>query len=347
MGSARRGLRYPSEARMTLEHVVEPIKCGPSGGTKGPSSAAGLVTYDEQIARWFPWVVGADAERVVFPCRAPDDAGDFLYLDCGAWVGDADEEGARRDFALVAGGLVALCEFRSGDPVELLPASDDAARAINRALTALAGPQRCDVTVRRTARASTPPVGDDAPQVHLLLPDMHLPILTTLPELHPDLIPDPTKATCPCHGPIISRILYGSQQEAAAYRAVGASISRNPNDWIYMMAQSYESAAKDLVRLVDRVAKLGAAVHLVQLGGLFDLWDGYNCMFQGSGRMAWLRPEILRHVPEEDLPRALVGRDARHPHARGGPQGLAAPRRPPDAPVCRAHAPARRRRRQG
>lgn len=256
---------------------------------------------------WFPWPVDERATHVRLSLGASDAGaretrGSFTYIDCGAWIGDGQSLPARRDFALVCGRTSVLCEFQGAERLEPLtdfPAAELA--PLNRVLAALAGPQRSDVTIRRSLRAPGEVVGDGS--VYVFLPDTHLPILTKLPDLHPDLVPDPTKATCPCHGPIVTRILYGTTAAAAQYRAIGASISRNPNDWVFMLAEAHEVAAKDLVRFVDRLTKYAGAqpVHLVQLGSLFDLWDGFSCAFHGNGRMAFIKPEIRAHVSEEEL----------------------------------------------
>jgi hypothetical protein len=234
------------------------------------------------------------------------DAPSFLYLDCGAWMGDGRHVAAQRSFAVTCGGHVALCEFQAGRGARDGPAREGPeAQAISRLLATLAGPQRMDVTVRRwcvAPGAAGAGSGGDAPAVTVFLPDMHLPLVGRMPDLDPDLVPDPTLARCWCHGPIFARI-DGAAARAAVYRAVGSRLTRNPNDWFYTMAASYHPAAEDLVRFLDRLARHGASApfHLVHLGGLFDVWAGYKCVFHGMGFAGLVEPRILASVGEAEF----------------------------------------------
>jgi hypothetical protein len=122
-----------------------------------------------------------------------------------------------------------------------------------------------------------------------------------MPDLDPELVPDPMLARCWCHGPIFARI-DGSRAGTSRYRAVGSRLTRNPNDWFYGLAASYDAAAEDLVRLLDRLGRYGAGapIHLVQLGGLFDVWAGYRCVFHGRGFAAFVEPRIVAGVGERE-----------------------------------------------
>jgi hypothetical protein len=266
---------------------------------------------------------GPEALRVlpggaVLAARAPLASPSFLYLDCGAWMGDGRDVPAQRSFAVVCGAHAVLCEFRAGQATRLPKEEDPAGQAVGRLLSALAGPQRMDVAVLRSCLAPSAGEPDRAAVPTLFLPDVHLPLVGRMPDLDPELVPDPALARCWCHGPIFARI-DGAGRTVSRFRAVGSRITRNPNDWFYALAASYDAAAEDLGRLLDRLGRYaaGAPVHLVQLGGLFDVWAGYKCVFHGRGFGGFVEPNIVTGVGEAEY------------HARW--QDVALPGRPKDA----------------
>jgi hypothetical protein len=224
----------------------------------------------------------------------------FLYLDCGAWLGDGRDAPAQRCFGVVCGAHVVLCEFRAGRALRPPEHADPDALAISRLLAALAGPQRMDVSVRRWCVAPSVAPSDGVPT--LFLPDMHLPIVGRMPDLDPELVPDPLLARCWCHGPIFARIDGSGGARVSRYRAVGSRVTRNPNDWFYALSASYDAAAEDLVRMLDRFLRHSAtsAVHLVQLGGMFDVWAGYRCVFHGRGFAGFVEPRIVGGIGEAE-----------------------------------------------
>jgi hypothetical protein len=227
----------------------------------------------------------------------------FVYLDCGAWMGDGRHVAAQRSFAVVCGEHAVLCEFQAGGGMGPEVRGGPEAQAVARLLSALAGPQRMDVVVRRWCVVRGAGVGGGEPPVPtVFLPDMHLPLVGRMPDLDPELVPDPRLARCWCHGPIFARI-DGAAGRAAVYRAVGSRLTRNPNDWFYAMAASYHPAAEDLVRFLDRLARHGASApfHLVHLGGLFDVWAGYKCVFHAQGFAGLVEPRIVAGVGEREL----------------------------------------------
>lgn len=260
---------------------------------------------------WFPLLIDPEASLIDLTNLERDPAGGggdaiegrdgFTLLDCGAWAGDGKTSAAQRSFGLVCGRTAVLCEFSGTRPVQpLADGPPDEIAPLNRALGTLAGPMRFDVTVRKALRSiagaplpEPPPRGERT--VYLLLPDLRLPLVPRLPDVDPDLVPDPSKATCACHGPIVSRMLYGTPEAPARYRAVGAPLSRNPNDWFYWMAESYRAVATDLLKLLDRLSKhpSPSPVHVVQLGGLCEVWTGYRCVLQRMGRAALVEPSIV------------------------------------------------------
>ncbi|APR77643.1 Hypothetical protein A7982_02990 [Minicystis rosea] len=233
----------------------------------------------------------------------PPSTASFLYLDCGAWIGDGRHVAVQRSFAVVCGEHAVLCEFQAGRAARDPGHTGPEAQAITRLLAALAGPQRMDVAIRRWCIRShdrAPIAGPPTPTI--FLPDMHLPLVGKMPDLDPDLVPDPMQARCWCHGPIFSR-LDGAAARASVYRAVGSRLTRNPNEWFYAMAASYNAAAEDLIRFVDRLGRHAASTpcHLVHLGGLFDVWAGYKCIFHSQGFAGLVEPRIVAGAGEREL----------------------------------------------
>lgn len=225
----------------------------------------------------------------------------FHYLDCGAWGGDQRSDRQARSFAVACGGAVALCEFTPGMPYGGLSLSaSNGASAMDRLLRVLAGPQKNDVQVRRAMES---PAGDaPADKVYLLLPSLHFPIATRMPQHAPDLIPDPTIMRCFCHGPILRRLMFGTKVEAR-YQAIGCALGRDPNEWFYAMADTYRDAADDLVKLLSRLQRFRGKerLHLVQLGDPFEVWTGFGCCYQSSGRAAMVVPRALTGLDPSEL----------------------------------------------
>ncbi len=225
-----------------------------------------------------------------------------LFLDCGAFTGDGQSAPKQRSFALICGQIAVLCSFFGTKPFTPLghigpPEERD---ALNKVLLALAGPMRLDITLHAWESIPTQHPTPDR-HVYLLLPGPRLPLVTPMPDLNPELIPDPTRANCPCHGPVVTRMLYGTPEAPSRYRAVGALLSRNPSDWFYLMAESHRECATDFCKLLDRITRLSLPIQIIVLGPLWELWTGYRCVFQGSGRAAFIAPEILTEISEEAL----------------------------------------------
>ena len=134
----------------------------------------------------------------------------------------------------------------------------------------------------------------------------------------------------------------------AQYRAVGASISRNPNDWIYMMAQSYETAAPE-TSCASSIAPRSSAGRSPStsssFGGLFDLWDGFQCMFQEvAGAWPGYAPRSCASCRRPTSSATGTASCARHADTRRGPQAPALAGGAEDAALRRSPAPEARRR---
>lgn len=217
--------------------------------------------------------------------------------DAGVWSGQRGDASHCRSFVVLCGRTVALCDFVNDAPLDVPDVGDPASCAsITAVLRALAGPQRLDVQVARMIECPAPRAPDDDGRVWVFLPDMHLPLVPPMPDLPPDLIPDPTRATCFCHGPVMARLLGGAPDNTPRYAAVGARLSRDPNEWFYLMADHYREVAEDLVRFVNRFQKCATSTraHLVQLGGLFEIWAGFDVTFHATGRAGQVLPKIVR-----------------------------------------------------
>ncbi len=224
----------------------------------------------------------------------------LTFLDCGVWQGDGKSIAARRPFAVAHGQTLALCEYAGTQPMQPWPLGDAAdLEAIHRLLGILAGPMRFDVTIRDVRRLDAPL--SDA--LYIFLPEMHLPLVPRLPDVDPKIVPDPNQATCACHGPVIKRLLYGAPEAKNQYRVVAAPISRNPNDWFYWLAEMHRAVADDLIKFLDRLAKVPAPdkLRLVQLGGLVEVWPGYRCAVQSLGWAAYVEPTVVADLGPEKL----------------------------------------------
>lgn len=188
--------------------------------------------------------------------------------------------------------------LQGASPVDLEP--------IQRLLNALAGPMRFDVCVREIRRIDVPVSNG----IHLFVPEMHLPLVPKLPDVDASLVPDPNQATCTCHGPVITRMLYGASDAPARYRVVAAPLSRNPNDWFYWLAEVHRAIADDLIKFLDRLAKHAGQepVHVVQLGGLVEVWQGYRCVVQTLGWAAFVKPTVIDDAAPAQLLEAWSGK---------------------------------------
>lgn len=225
---------------------------------------------------------------------------ELTFLDCGVWMGDGKSIPAQRPFAVAFGRTLALCEYSGTQPMQPWPHGDPAdLEPIHRLLGTLAGPMRFDVTIRDVRRLDAP-----LPDVlHIFLPEMHLPLVPRLPDVDPKIVPDPNQATCACHGPVIKRMLYGAADAPTRYRVVAAPMSRNPNDWFYWLAEVHRAVADDLIKFLDRLAKVPGQdkLHLMQLGGLAEVWLGYRCALQSLGWAAYVKPTVLDDLGPEKL----------------------------------------------
>lgn len=260
-------------------------------------TAAHLITWERGA---FSVRAMTDVEMTERATRDPTSC--TLHLDCGAWQGDGEQAPLERPFGVVCGRTAALCEFTSDAEVVAVEGPDDEAGPINACLRALAGPQRRDVQVLRWLRSPMPiePVAAGQRRTtRVFLPQMNLPLVPRMADLPANLIPDPTRLTCACHGPVMQRILYGVQAESQ-YVAVRCTIGRDPNQWFAMMAERSRSVAEDLARLTLRFERHARAwpAALVTLGPPCEIWAGFDLLFAATGAMAIVSPRV-QEIAEE------------------------------------------------
>ena|GEM_PF-2943892 len=202
----------------------------------------------------------------------------FIYLDCGAWVDDADGYGLkRRNFGLVCGPHVYLCSFYRRQNKQQLRGTSKV-KSVEDFLDGLAQ-SGCGVTVDHYARASDKmPLSantKDDPTLYLFLGDLHLPPISWFvkqlelkaeyeewrkrrPDWPEDFPPPPL------------------QPQADIFRSAGADLTFFLNGLC-----SLPSSVKDLL-------------HFIQLGDMFELWLGRTYQFQpGLWEPNWVGNESI------------------------------------------------------
>jgi UDP-2,3-diacylglucosamine pyrophosphatase LpxH len=221
----------------------------------------------------------------------------FIYLDVGCWVDDSDGEGTRRrDFGLVCGQHVYLCEY-VGKPV--VPATR--VPAVKDFFTGLAC-LGCGARVVRYARARdfNRKTWQD-PNLYLLLGDLHLPPLTWFYS-RSDFISPPERelpawlANAPAMARQPDRTMRSGYECAAFHRARGdvPSARTFDDDGDPDISQH---AGDSLARFLRALASLDPGVrrnlHFIHLGDLFELWVGrkYHLVPGPDGMPRWRYPE--------------------------------------------------------
>jgi hypothetical protein len=235
-------------------------------------------------------------------------ASGFVYLDCGAWADDANGKGTkRRNFGLVCGPHVYLCEFKGGEG----PGADTPSVPSVRRLFEEMGENGCAFEVINYVDASAvAKKGVDIqlasrtytnPALYLIMPDLHLPPASWF--LKPDdHLPGPP-AFIPLGGTPRVPVWLGKTP------AFNSAPSEGP-DWPYWYEQienyrmygDYNSrrhpadisktAGDDLSTFLNGLCKLSPAtkklLHFFQLGDMFELWLSRPYQFKpGAGAPEW------------------------------------------------------------
>ena len=222
----------------------------------------------------------------------------FVYLDCGAWVDNADGHGtARRDFGLICGNNVYLCEFTRSPSA---PQSKvEAVRNLFHGI-AMSG---CGVRVLNYARTGggiSAAVASD-PSLYLFLADFHLPPVTWFHD-NSELI----------------GLLQTEQRDPPAWLSDTPAMRRQ-TDYLYRNyysvarwsrergrhttndADIFRASGDDLVRFLNALGNMNADVkrllHFIQLGDMYELWLGRDYQFRsGHNNPGWLNDRSVNTV---------------------------------------------------
>jgi len=221
----------------------------------------------------------------------------FVYVDVGCWADNADGSGLRRrDFVLICGGHVYLCEFVNTPVVPLtrLPAV--------RSFFAALSEHGCGAQVLQHALARDLDKKTPAdPNLYLILGDLHMPPVTwfyshsdiTFPPPHdlPDWL-----AKAPAMARQSDYTLRGYYDRAAGDREnnIVPEVRRLANQNQEATPDIFAQAGVDLVRFLRALAALREDVrqqlHFIQAGDMFELWVGrdYQFVLGEDGRPRWI-----------------------------------------------------------
>jgi hypothetical protein len=264
-------------------------------------------TFDEGLSdgqgkTGFHWVYNeaglhcsADAGRLSDICRvAPNEITtirgaqpSFVYLDAGVWADNADGKGAatssHRNFGLVCGPNVYLCQFIGGAPTQR-----SSVPSVDALLHAL-GKLDCGVKVISHARASNVRAASEHdPSLYLFIPDSHMPPVTWFYNrmavgVYGGPVSDPPDwfRTTQAWQALPDRYLANlyslfraGEQEGSVPRPQG--VTGDPD--------IFGHAGRDLVRFVNALSSLPghqkSLLHVIHLGDMFELWLGREYQFQ-------------------------------------------------------------------
>ncbi len=196
----------------------------------------------------------------------------FVYIDTGLWAGDGSAGDPvferRRDFTLIFGGTAALCSFRPrGSPSAASIPSDlgGDAQVLNKVLKTL---KEVEVVAWASVPAPRHNVETARDEVFVILPDMHLPILTAQ-DAH-------RNPSAPC-----GRSIWSKKWDSTVWLS------------LYQQSDIFQGAAGDLGVFLTRLQQFGfehptpwPSIHLVQVGDLFDMWLGLDRFFQDDNNPA-------------------------------------------------------------
>ena len=230
----------------------------------------------------------------------------FVYVDVGCWADDADGNGTRRrDFALICGAHVYLCEFKNTAvmPLTRVPAV--------RSFFAALSERGCGAEVRvhalaRDVNSKTP--GD--PNLYLLLGDLHLPPVTWFYSQADVAFPPPhempewlgrTQAMARQKDHSL-RFLYDRAATAREDGSVPQAKARTPG--ASSSPDIFGRAGGDLVHFLGALSnlpdELRRRLHFIQTGDMFELWVGREYQFvPGAGGLpVWKDPAAPNRVAD-------------------------------------------------
>jgi len=218
----------------------------------------------------------------------------FVYVDVGCWVDNADGNGTRRrDFALICGAHVYLCEFVN---TPLMPLTRIAAV---RNFFASLSERGCGARVLQhaLARDLNKKTSTD-PNLYLLLGDLHMPPATWFYSRSDIAFPPPHElpdwlAKAPAMARQPDYLLHGYYDRAATDRENNqVPEAHDPN--YQSNPDIFAQAGTDLVRFLAALAQLSQEVkqrlHFIQTGDMFELWVGRDYQFipGKNGAPTWI-----------------------------------------------------------
>lgn len=224
----------------------------------------------------------------------------IVYLDCGAWVDNADGNNtSRRDFGLVVGENVYLCEFvrNRTNPQSINKSVQELFKALEK--------ENCGVKVVKYAKVKGPLAKNtpEDPNLYIFLGDFHLPPVNWFyKEYH------------------LQGILPNNQREPpdwllnlAAFRRQKNYLYRN----YYTLAQIdrekkrrnihqsdiFGSAGSDLIFFLNGLCNLSLDIkkklHFIHLGDMFELWLGRDYQYKPGYRdPQWVSDESIDLVSD-------------------------------------------------
>lgn len=212
----------------------------------------------------------------------------IVLLDTGRWGGPKTAGARQRNIGIVSGTWAALFDFEAHDAAldtdqHLIcepagtPVPDN---PINDLIREFRKGGQASLRLLRSMRSDNPNYlkgwTQDTSTVFVILPDLHLPICTAMP--------DPVKGD----GHHMGRVDYTNflTDDNGIFNG---KLSGLANTWFkrYLAGDIFggptEDAAKDLNRFLDlfegATLKSGLAVHFVQIGDMYDLWIGLERFF--------------------------------------------------------------------
>lgn len=233
---------------------------------------------------------------------APHSPG-FVYLDCGAWVDNADgNHTRRRDFGLVCGPHVYLCEFLGNRQGHLPDCSVPSVRKLFNELAA----NGCRVGVQEyvnAGKANEITLNSATrmdPNLYLVVPDFHMPPATWFYS-HNEISassarydPPDWMASMPIYqkhlhaGDYYYQNLYSFSQQSRDYDRHWDRVKAGPS----MGDDIFKTAGQDLVTFLTALTRLTDEVkerlHFIQLGDMFELWLGRDYQYDaGKVNPSW------------------------------------------------------------
>ncbi len=205
----------------------------------------------------------------------------LVYLDCGRWGGDGNPYKLQRNFGIIWGRWVVLCEFKghSGS----FPPSVDGGKLIDQFLCSLCtGNSSVHIIKKVYCRQG---IFEEVAwqNLHLLLPDLHLPLVTRIPNRQQHMsqygVYYSVDNGVPAWGRCLGRYAYRYTPGSAGTVDWFTQYFRGD---IFGGSAGYPALAEhDMVNFLTLVGKCPIAerIHLVQLGDMYDLWIGLQPYF--------------------------------------------------------------------